>query len=82
MAAAVSILVIVVGAALIWGFDGAVAGADATLVGVAAMIIGGLALLVSLIVESRREAVRQRETDPPEEGAGERDDRYDVARLQ
>ncbi len=81
MAAAVSIVLIVIGAALVWGFDGDVAGADATLVGVVAMIVGGIALLVSLIIESRREAVRQREMRGPEEGAGERDDRYDVARM-
>ena len=84
MAAAVSIVLIIIGAALIWGFNGDVGGADATLVGVVAMIVGGLALLVSLIVESRREAVRQAEMHPPEEAAGEREDRedrYDVARM-
>ena len=81
MAAAVSILMIMVGAALVWALDGDVGGADATLVGVGVMIVGGLALLVSLIVESRREAVRQRETRP-DEAARDRDDRYDVARLQ
>jgi hypothetical protein len=81
MAAAVSIVLIIIGAALIWGFDGDVAGADATLVGVVAMIVGGLALLVSLIVESKREAMRQREMRPPEDAAGERDDQYDVARM-
>ncbi len=81
MAAAVSIVLIVIGAALVWGFDGDVGGADATLVGIVAMIVGGLALLVSLIVESKREAVRQREMRPPKEAAGERDDRYDVARM-
>jgi di/tricarboxylate transporter len=81
MAAAVSILIIMSGAALVWAFDGDVGGADATLVGVVAMIVGGLALLVSLIVESRREAVRQRETHP-EEAARARDERYDTAPLQ
>jgi hypothetical protein len=81
MAAAVSILLIIVGAALMWGFDGDVAGADATLVGVVAMIVGGLALLASLIVESRREEVRQQEMRQPEEPPGERNDQYDAARL-
>ncbi len=66
MAAAVSILMIMIGAALVWALDGDIVGADATLVGVVAMIVGGLALLVSLIVESRREAVRQREMRPDE----------------
>lgn len=81
MAAAVSILMMMLGAALVWAFDGDVAGADASLVGVVAMIVGGLALLVSLIVETRREAVRQREMEP-DEPARERDDRYDIAPLQ
>jgi hypothetical protein len=82
MAAAVSILVIIIGAAVTWGFDGDVAGADATLVGVVTMIVGGLGLLASLFVESRREAVRQEEMRQPEEPPGERDDQYDVGRLQ
>lgn len=81
MAAAVSILMMMIGAALVWAFDGDVGGADATLVGVVAMIVGGLALLVSLILESRREAVRQREMRP-DEAVRERDDRYDIAPLQ
>ena len=80
MAAAVSILVIIIGAALTWGFDGDVAGANATLVGVVAMIVGGLGLLASLIVESRREAARQQEMRQPEEAPGERNDQYDVVR--
>lgn len=81
MAAAVSILMMMIGAALVWALDGDVGGADATLVGVVAMIVGGLALLVSLILESRREAVRQREMRP-DEAVRERDDRYDIAPLQ
>ncbi len=82
MAAAVSILMIMIGAALIWAVDGDVAGADTTLIGVVAMIVGGLALLVSLIVESRREEGRQADMRGPQETPGESDDRYDVARLQ
>ena len=81
MAAAVSILMIMAGAALVWAFDGDVGGVDATLVGVVAMIVGGLALLVSLILESKREAVRQGEMHP-DDAARERDDRYDIAPLQ
>ena len=81
MTAAVSILVIIIGAALTWAYDGDVAGANATLVGVVAMIVGGLGLLASLVVESRREVVRQQEMREPEEPPGERKDQYDAARL-
>jgi hypothetical protein len=82
MAAAVSILLIIVGAALIWAMDENVGRVDTALVGVVAMIVGGLALLVSLIVESRREADRQRAMRGPDEGAGEHDDPSDIARFQ
>jgi hypothetical protein len=82
MAAALSILLVVIGAALKWAMDGNVGGVDTTLVGAVAMIVGGLALLASLIVESRREAGRQRAMREPDEDAGDRDDRYDIARFQ
>ncbi len=71
MAAAVSILLIITGAALIWAMEGNVGGVDTSLVGAVAMIVGGLALLASLVVESRREAERQRAMHEPDEGAGD-----------
>ena len=54
-----SALLIVIGVAVVWAIAQNTGRVEATLIGVGAMIVG--VLLASLIIESRRGLVRQRE---------------------
>ncbi len=63
MAAALSILLIIIGGVLIWA-DANAGVVDVTVIGVVVMIIGSLALLVSLIVFSKREVERRKRASP------------------
>jgi hypothetical protein len=61
MAIAIGILLLALGAVLIWGVDQTVSGVDVSTIGVILMAVGGVGIFASLLVSARFVAGRTRE---------------------